>query len=296
VAVPISEPRGTAGHCGAEAQKNRYLPRLARGEKFLRAGGPRVGSDAAAIPDTGCGWRLSGQEVIGLKLNFSKRYITLAPVATVVGLAFRMFDPEKLLGEKVDIGITCALLPRDTPGITIGRRHLPLNIPFQNGPVQGGVFVPARLHHRRPADGGPGLADAGRAAVRGSLHLAAINATGGSLAAVCTPPAPMRASGASSACRSASSKASRLVLARMVSFAYIMDAARSAHDLRIDNGARPAVPAGILKAHVTELGRRVGNDAMDIRAARASCSDRATIWAAVTSRFRSQSRWKARTS
>jgi acyl-CoA dehydrogenase len=84
-----------------------------------------------------------GREVLGLKLNFSKRYITLAPVATVIGLAFRMFDPDRLLGGPVDIGITCALLPRNTPGITIGRRHFPLNIPFQNGPIQGkDVFVP----------------------------------------------------------------------------------------------------------------------------------------------------------
>src|SRR4030095_8547014 len=98
------------------------------------------------IPDTGivCRGVYQGREVLGLRLNFSKRYITLAPIATVVGLAFRLYDPDKLLGgDEVDYGITCALIPRDTPGVSIGRRHFPLNIPFQNGPVQGkDVFVP----------------------------------------------------------------------------------------------------------------------------------------------------------
>ena len=84
-----------------------------------------------------------GREIVGLRLNFSKRYITLAPVATVIGLAFRLFDPEKFLGNETDLGITCALIPRETAGINIGRRHFPLNVPFQNGPIQGkDVFVP----------------------------------------------------------------------------------------------------------------------------------------------------------
>src|SRR6202050_1173370 len=148
VAVPNSlGPAELLNHYGTEEQKDYYLPRLARGEEIpcFALTGPRVGSDAAALPDTGvvCRGTWQGREIIGLKFNFSKRYITLAPVATVVGLAFRMFDPEHLLGDKVDIGITCALLPRDTPGIEIGRRHLPLNIVFQNGPVHGhDVFAP----------------------------------------------------------------------------------------------------------------------------------------------------------
>src|SRR6202044_599944 len=142
VAVPNSlGPAELLHHYGTEEQKNYYLPRLARGEEVpcFALTGPRAGSDAAAIPDTGsvCRGMWQGREVLGLRLNFSKRYITLAPVATVIGLAFRMFDPEHLIGSKVDIGITCALLPRDTPGIEIGRRHLPLNIVFQNGPVPG---------------------------------------------------------------------------------------------------------------------------------------------------------------
>src|SRR5579871_5296548 len=148
VAVPNSlGPAELLNHYGTEEQKDYYLPRLARGEEVpcFALTGPRAGSDAASIPDTGivCRGIWQGREIVGLKLNFSKRYITLAPVATVIGLAFRMFDPEQLLGGKSDIGITCALIPRDLPGISIGRRHFPLNIPFQNGPIQGkDVFVP----------------------------------------------------------------------------------------------------------------------------------------------------------
>src|SRR5580692_8055752 len=130
IAVPNSlGPAELLLHYGTEAQKDHYLPRLARGEDVpcFALTGPRAGSDAASIPDTGvvCRGQWQGQEVIGLKLNFSKRYITLAPIATVIGLAFRMFDPDKLLGEKADLGITCALIPRSTAGVTIGRRHFP---------------------------------------------------------------------------------------------------------------------------------------------------------------------------
>ena len=152
--------------------------RAARTCPASRSPAPRAGSDAASIPDTGvvCRGLYEGREVVGLRLNFSKRYITLAPVATVVGLAFKLFDPDQLLGgDKTDYGITCALIPRDTPGLAIGRRHFPLNIPFQNGPLSGqGRVRAARLHHRRPEDGGPGLAHAGRAALGRPLHLAAV--------------------------------------------------------------------------------------------------------------------------
>src|SRR5437016_6197436 len=128
VAVPNSlGPAELLNHYGTEEQKNYYLPRLARGEEVpcFALTGPRAGSDAGSIPDTGvvCRGPWQGREILGLKLNFSKRYITLAPVATVIGLAFRMFDPERLLGGKTDIGITCALIPRGTPGVSIGRRQ-----------------------------------------------------------------------------------------------------------------------------------------------------------------------------
>ncbi len=139
--------------------------------------GPRAGSDAASIPDTGiiCKGQWAGRETIGIRLNFSKRYITLAPIATVIGLAFRLYDPEHLMGEKADLGITCALIPRDTPGVTIGRRHFPLEHPVPKWPHPGTRRVRADgRHHRRLCHGRAGLAHAGGAIVRGPLHFAAL--------------------------------------------------------------------------------------------------------------------------
>ncbi|HET8763830.1 MAG TPA: acyl-CoA dehydrogenase, partial [Rhodanobacter sp.] len=148
VAVPNSlGPAELLLHYGSEEQKNQLLPKLAVGEEIpcFALTGPYAGSDATSIPDTGivCKQTVDGVDTFGVRLTFDKRYITLAPVATIVGLAFHMYDPEHLLGDKEDVGITLALLPRDTQGLEIGRRHLPLNIPFQNGPVRGkDVFVP----------------------------------------------------------------------------------------------------------------------------------------------------------
>ncbi|MGH8231702.1 MAG: acyl-CoA dehydrogenase [Steroidobacteraceae bacterium] len=270
IAVPNSlGPAELLLHYGTEEQKNHYLPRLARGEEIpcFALTGPRVGSDAAAIPDTGvvCRGLWQGREIIGLRLNFSKRYITLAPVATVVGLAFRMFDPEHLVGDKSDLGITCALVPRDTAGIEIGRRHLPLNIPFQNGPVRGqDVFVPLDC-----IIGGLKMAGAGwrmlvqQLSVGRCISLPA-NATGGALSAIYASGAYARVR------RQFNTPIGRFegveqVLARMLALSYIMDAARSVTTAAIDQGEKPAVPAAILKYHLTEMGRRVGNDAMDVQ-------------------------------
>ena len=134
-------------HYGTEKQKDHYLPRLARGEEVpcFALTGPEAGSDAASIPDIGivCRGTFEGKETLGIRLNWEKRYITLGPVATLIGLAFRLHDPDHLLGDKEDIGITCALVPAKLPGITIGTRHDPLGIPFQNGPTWGkDVFIP----------------------------------------------------------------------------------------------------------------------------------------------------------
>ncbi|MDZ4812591.1 MAG: acyl-CoA dehydrogenase, partial [Pseudomonadota bacterium] len=148
VCVPNSlGPAELLLHYGTDEQKNYYLPRLARGEDIpcFALTNPYAGSDATSIPDYGtvCKGIYKGEEVVGIKLNFDKRYITLAPVATVIGLAFRLYDPDHLLSQVRDRGITLALVPRDTPGLEVGRRHFPLNVPFQNGPVRGkDVFVP----------------------------------------------------------------------------------------------------------------------------------------------------------
>ena len=269
VAVPNSlGPAELLNHYGTEAQKDHYLPRLARGEEMpcFALTGPRAGSDAASIPDTGivCRGIWQGREVLGLKLNFSKRYITLAPVATVIGLAFRMFDPDRLLGDKTDIGITCALIPRGTPGISIGRRHFPLNIPFQNGPIQGkDVFVPLDC-----IIGGPAMAGSGWRMLVEQLSVGRCislpsSATGGALAGVW-------ATGAYARIRTQFNtpvgrfEGVESVLARMVGLTYTMDAARSVTAGAIDGGEKPSVPSAMLKYHVTEMGRQVANDAMDI--------------------------------
>jgi len=269
VAVPNSlGPAELLNHYGTEEQKNHYLPRLARGEEVpcFALTGPRAGSDASSIPDTGvvCRGSWQGSEVLGLKLNFSKRYITLAPVATVIGLAFRMFDPERLLGGKSDLGITCALIPRDTAGVSIGRRHFPINIPFQNGPIEGrDVFVPLDC-----IIGGAAMAGSGWRMLVEQLSVGRCislpsNATGGAKAGVW-------ATGAYARIRTQFNmpvgkfEGVETVIARMVGLTYIMDAARSVTAGAIDGGEKPSVPSAMLKYHVTEMGRQVANDAMDI--------------------------------
>ncbi|MBA3776375.1 MAG: acyl-CoA dehydrogenase, partial [Betaproteobacteria bacterium] len=132
---------------GTDAQKRFYLPRLARGADVpcFALTNPNAGSDAASIPDFGivCHGEHEGRRVVGLRLTWEKRYITLGPVATLLGLAFRAFDPDHLLGAEEDLGITCALIPTSHPGVVIGRRHMPLNAAFQNGPNSGrDVFIP----------------------------------------------------------------------------------------------------------------------------------------------------------
>ncbi|HTC43674.1 MAG TPA: acyl-CoA dehydrogenase [Steroidobacteraceae bacterium] len=276
VAVPNSlGPAELLNHYGTPAQKDHYLPRLARGEEIpcFALTGPRAGSDAASLPDTGVvGYGLwQGQEVVGLTLNFSKRYITLAPVATVIGLAFRMFDPQKLLGERTDLGITVALIPRTTPGISIGRRHFPLNIPFQNGPIQGeDVFVPLDCIIGGPAMAGQGWRMLVEQLSVGRCISLPSNATGSAKAAVW-------ATGAYARVRRqfnlpiARFEGIEAVIARMTGLTYTMDAARSVTAGAIDGGEKPSVPSAMLKYHVTEMGRIVANDAMDVHGGKGIC-------------------------
>jgi acyl-CoA dehydrogenase len=269
VAVPNSlGPGELLVHYGTEEQKNHYLPRLARGEEVPCFGltSPVAGSDATSITDTGivCRGMHDGREVIGIRLNFNKRYITLAPVATVIGLAFRLFDPEHLIGSTEDIGITCALIPRSTPGVRIGRRHFPLNIPFQNGPIQGeDVFVPVDS-----IIGGVPMAGKGwrmlveQLSVGRCISLPA-SATGGAMTAAWTTGAYARIR-KQFGLSVGKFEGVEQVLARIMGTTYIMDATRSVTTGAIDGGEKPAVPAAILKMHITEMGRVIAADAMDV--------------------------------
>ena len=276
IAVPNSlGPAELLLHYGTTEQKEHFLPRLARGEDIpcFALTGPRAGSDAASIPDTGilCKGLWQGQEITGIRLNFSKRYITLAPVATVIGLAFRLFDPDKLLSEVTDLGITCALIPRLTPGVTIGRRHLPLDVPFQNGPIQGvDVFVPVDA-----IIGGFKMAGQGWRMLVEQLSVGRCislpsNATGAAKASVYASAAYTRIR------RQFNMPVGKFegveqVIARMAARTYIMDAARSVTAGAIDGGEKPSVPSAMLKYHVTEFGRMVANDAMDVHGGKGIC-------------------------
>jgi acyl-CoA dehydrogenase len=277
VAVPNSlGPAELLLHYGTEEQKDHYLPRLARGEDVpcFALTGPRAGSDAASIPDTGvvCRGTYEGREVLGIRLNFQKRYITLAPIATVIGLAFKLQDPDRLLGgEKTDYGITCALIPRGTPGVTIGRRHFPLNVPFQNGPLSGkDVFVPLDA-----IIGGPRMAGQGWRMLVEQLSVGRCislpsNAAGGAKAGVyaSTAYARIRKQFSQSIGKFEGVEAA---LTRMAGATYIIDAARSVTSGAIDGGEKPSVPAAMLKYHCTELGRKVANDAMDVQGGKGIC-------------------------
>jgi acyl-CoA dehydrogenase len=276
VAVPNSlGPAELLLKYGTDAQRERWLPGLAAGKEIPCFGltHPRAGSDAAAIPDEAvvCTRVVDGEEVVGFRLNFYKRYITLAPVATVLGIAFRLFDPEGLLGKERDLGITVALVPADTPGVEVGRRHLPLSVPFMNGPIDGkDVFLPLDA-----IIGGPKMAGQGWRMLMECLSVGRCislpsNANGGAKAGVF-------ATGAYARIRKQFGmpigrfEGVQEALARMAGFAYIIDAARSVTIAAVDAGEKPAVPAAILKYHCTEMARVVANDAMDIHGGKAIC-------------------------
>jgi acyl-CoA dehydrogenase len=262
-------------HYGTETQKSHYLPRLARGEEIpaFALTSPWAGSDAASIPDIGvvCKGQWQGQEVLGMRVSWNKRYITLAPVCTVLGLAFRLVDPENLLGKGTDIGITCALVPRSHPGVEIGRRHIPLNTYFMNGPTQGAdVFMPLDFIIGGPDRAGQGwrmlmeCLSAGRA-----ISLPSSNAGMSQLTA--------RLVGGYARVRSQfKTPISRFegieeALGRIASDTYINDATRRFAALAIDLGEKPSVVSAIAKYHVTERTRRVVNDGMDIVGGKGIC-------------------------
>ncbi len=253
---------------GTDEQRDYYLPRLADGREVpcFALTSPSAGSDATSIRDTGvlCRGNWEGREAVGIRLNWDKRYITLAPVATLLGLAFKLYDPEHLIGDQDEYGITCALVPTHLPGIEIGRRHFPMNVPFQNGPTQGtDVFIPVSQ-----IIGGPKMAGHGwrmlveNLSVGRSISLPS-NAIGCSKLA-------LYATGAYARVRKqfrvsvGAFEGVQEALARMSADVYTMDATRQMTLAALDRGERPAVASAIVKYHITELGRRVANDAMDI--------------------------------
>jgi acyl-CoA dehydrogenase len=269
VGVPNSlGPAELLLHYGTEEQKNHYLPGLASGAEIpcFALTSPQAGSDAAALIDNGvvCKGNWEGKEIIGIRLNWDKRYITLAPIATVLGLAFKLYDPDHLIGDKDEYGITAALIPTKTKGVTIGRRHNPLSIAFLNGPTTGeDVFVPIDYIIGGQENAGKGwkmlveLLSVGRA-----ITLPSSGCGGGQAAVYATGAyAHLR--------RQFNSPIANFdgvgeALTRIAGHTYIMNAAVSVTSTAIDQGEKPAVPAAILKYHCTEMARKVAIDAMDI--------------------------------
>ncbi|MCW5580124.1 MAG: acyl-CoA dehydrogenase [Luteimonas sp.] len=269
VGVPNSlGPGELLMHYGTQEQKDHYLPRLAAGQEVPCFGltGPFAGSDATSIPDFGivCKGEWNGANVLGVRLTFDKRYITLAPVATIIGLAFRMYDPDGLIGDKRDIGITLALLPRDTPGVDIGRRHFPLNSPFQNGPIRGkDVFIPLSQLIGGVDKAGLGWNMLNEClAVGRSITLPSTASGGARFAAVVGGAyARIRKQFGLSVGRF---EGVEEALARIGGKAYAASALSQATAAAVDRGDVPSVPSAIAKYHCTTMGREIASDFMDI--------------------------------
>lgn len=269
VSVPNSlGPAELLLNYGTKEQKEYYLPRLAAGEEIPCFGltGLEAGSDAGAMADYGivCRDSYNGKEIVGIRLSWQKRYITLAPIATVLGIAFKLYDPEHFLGDKVELGITCALIPANTPGVVTGRRHFPLNAAFLNGPTEGNnVFIPISAIIGGEKMAGQGwrmlveCLSAGRAislpsTVMGGIKIG-VYATGAYSRIRRQFGVPIgRFGGVEEA------------LTRILGYAYIADATRIMTVAAIDRGEKPSVLSAITKYHCTELSRKIGNDAMDV--------------------------------
>jgi acyl-CoA dehydrogenase len=260
-------------HYGTDEQKNHYLPRLARGEEVpcFALTSLDAGSDAASMTDTGivCRGEFGGTpDVLGIRLNWSKRYITLSPIATVLGLAFKLFDPDRLLGGDEAPGITVALIPTNTPGVEIGRRHAPLHNYFQNGPTSGrDVFIPIDWIVGGPARAGQGWRMLVECLAAGrSISLPALAAGAGKVAS--------RATGAYARVRRQFKvpigrfEGVQEALARIGGLSYLMDAARVMTVGALDRGEKPSVISAIVKYHLTELMRRAVDDGMDVHGGR----------------------------
>lgn len=277
VMVPNSlGPAELLMHYGTEAQKNHYLPRLAKGIEIpcFALTNPEAGSDASGIPDYGIVCRGEWQDerdVLGIRLTWEKRYITLGPIATLLGLAFRLYDPHHILGQDEDLGITLALIPTDTPGVHIGRRHLPLDAAFMNGPNWGrDVFIPMQYVIGGVEYAGQGWRMLMNCLAAGrSISLPANGVGVGKLCALTT--------GAYGRVRSQFNlsigrfEGVEEVIARIGGNVYVMDAARVMTAGAVDLGEKPAVVSAIVKYHLTERGRQVLNDAMDVHGGKGIC-------------------------
>jgi acyl-CoA dehydrogenase len=260
---------------GTPEQKQHFLPRLAKGLEVpcFSLTGPTSGSDAATMRDIGVVTRgvHQGKEVLGVRLSWEKRYITLGPVATLVGLAFRLFDPDNHLGKGEDIGITVALIPVDHPGVQIGRRHLPTGTAFPNGPNWGkDVFIPMDWiigGERMVGQGWRMLMEclaAGRAislpssgAAGAKMMLRVTTAYGRIRKQFGLPVAKM--------------EGLEEALARMVETAYINEAGRAVTAAMVSAGEKPSVISAIMKYQSTERLRQSVNDAMDLHGGRGIC-------------------------
>jgi acyl-CoA dehydrogenase len=260
-------------HYGTDEQRQHYLPRLARGEEIpcFALTGPLAGSDAGAMPDTGiiCKGQWNGEEVLGLRLTWEKRYITLGPVATLLGLAFKAYDPDHLLGDQEDLGISLALIPTDTPGVEIGRRHLPSGAAFMNGPNAGkDVFVPLSC-----------LIGGQEYLGKGWMMLMNCLSVGRSISLPAGGTGAAKISGLVSGqyCRVreqfgvplAAFEGIQEALARIAGNAWMMDAARTLTASAVDLGEKPSVLSAILKYHLTERGRECIGHAMDVHGGKA---------------------------
>jgi len=263
-------------HYGTPEQKEKYLHRLARGLEVpcFALTGPFAGSDAGAIPDfgvVGYGEFEGKQNVLGVRITWEKRYITLAPIATLLGLAFKLYDPEHLLGGEANRGITLALIPTDTPGVRIGRRHFPLNSAFLNGPTQGdAVFIPMDYLIGGTTRIGQGWRMLMECLAAGrSISLPASSVGGMKLAA--------RTCGAYGRVRKqfkvpvGKFEGVEEPMARIGGHTYMVDAARRFTALAIDLHEKPSVISAIIKYHATERGRIVINDAMDVHGGKGIC-------------------------
>ncbi len=260
-------------HYGTEEQKSYYLPRLAKGEEIpcFALTAPDAGSDASSIKDTGivCYERFHGKKTLGIRLNWNKRYITLAPIATVLGLAVHLYDPEHLLGEKDDVGITLCLIPTTHAGVEVGRRHLPLYLAFMNGPTRGtDVFIPLDW-----IIGGREMAGRGWQmlmeclSIGRSISLPALSTGCGKLV--------YRVTGAYARIRKQFNlpigyfEGVEELLSEIAGLTYLLEATRIMTAGAVDQNIKPTIASAIAKYHMTEMARKVVNQAMDIHAGHA---------------------------